>query len=426
MIKVAEPTPLDGTDVRLFRCGMLAHELVRVGHDVTWWHSTVHHQKKVQRYATTTTVPISDSYRIIFLYAPLYVKNIGLQRIINQVVIARAFRHYAQRMPRPDVILCCLPPLELCREAVRYGRRNGIPVIVDVQDLWPDAFLAFAPRFLRPLWKQLLLPWFHAVQEICRNATAVTGTTDAFVAWALGYAGRQKTRRDKPFPLAYQSREPDAASIRAAEYRWRDRGLPLDGSSFIACFLGLFGRHYELELVIEAARRLRAGGRQCTFVLCGSGDKLETLKHHAREDDHIIFPGWIGEADIWILLRKSAVGLCPYRMSATLAKNIPNKPIEYFSAGLPVVSSLRGELERLLENHRCGITYAPGDIEALVRILSDLYDHPDKRQQLGANAHRLFHEQFAAENVYPAMVRYIEEIRRAYLSNVTHCRYRPR
>ena len=426
IIKVAEPTPLDGSDVRLFRCGILAQYLVDAGHEVTWWHSTVHHQRRIQRYPATTVVNVCAHYRIVFLYAPLYTRTVGLRRVINQALTAHTFRRYAATADPPDVIVCCLPPLELCREAVRYGTRLEIPVIVDVQDLWPDAFLAFAPVWAGPLWKRMLVPWFNAVREACRKATAITGTTDSFVDWGIGYAGRARSDLDRAFPLAYQAKPLPQNAISAAEQRWHERGLLGGTDAFIACFFGLFGRHYEIELLIEAARRLRTGGRKISLVLCGTGEKLVQYKKLATGCDFILLPGWVGEADIRTLLHRSSVGLCPYRPSLTLSKNIPNKPIEYFSAGLPVVSSLRGELERLLEQEECGLTYAPGDIDALIRILEELYDNPDRRKHLGTNAHRLFNERFTAEKVYSAMARHIENIGKGYGRSATHYRYRPR
>jgi len=410
LIKVAEPTPLDGQDVRLFRYGMLANHLVQAGHEVTWWHSTVHHQKKIQRYETTTTVAVSQRYTIIFLHAPRYTRSVSFRRVLNQALTAREFRLKATKIDPPDIIVCCLPPLELCREAIRYGMHKNIPVILDVQDLWPDAFLAFAPSFLRSVWKLFLTPWFRIVTYACRNATAITGTTDAFVSWARSYGRRSENPFDKSFPLAYQSKTPDRTSCEAAEKRWAECGLALHRDEFLACFFGLFGRHYEIELVIDAARRIRQSGRHCRFVLCGTGEKLEHYKKLAAGCDAILFPGWVGEADIWTLLQKSSVGLCPYRTSATLSKNIPNKPIEYFSAGLPVVSSLEGELKQLLTHYRCGLTYPPGDGEQLIKHLVALYDNPMLRKTLSHNAAELFRTRFAAETVYADMARHIETI----------------
>jgi glycosyltransferase involved in cell wall biosynthesis len=410
LIKVGEPTPLDGKDVRLFRVGLLAASLAERGHVVTWWHSTVNHQKKIQRFSEHTTAAISNNLKMIFLHSILYNKNAGLFRIFNQYGTARAFAQLSEQSIPPDIIVCCLPPLELCVRAVQYGKRHHIPVVLDVQDLWPDAFMKFAPSWLKAPWRLLLTPWFNAVKKACSNATAIIGTTDAFVDWALNYACRKRTQYDRSFPFGYTETMPQKASIEEAEQRWTSLEIGNIPGQFIACFFGILGRHYELDVVIEAARRLKHEDRLITFVLCGTGEKLKEYKRRAHDCPNIIFPGWVGAADIWTLLRKSSVGLAPYKKSFTLSKNLTNKPIEYMSAGLPIISSLEGVLEGLLRTHECGITYAHDDVDGLVRILRALYDNPDLLRAMSEHAYALFKKCYTSEKVYGEMCRYIEYI----------------
>ena len=67
-----------------------------------------------------------------------------------------------------------------------------------------------------------------------------------------------------------------------------------------------------MDVIIEVARRLQNyKKKRFKFVLCGTGDNLEKYKQKARGCTNIIFPGWVGEAEIWTLLKKSSVGLAP-------------------------------------------------------------------------------------------------------------------
>jgi glycosyltransferase involved in cell wall biosynthesis len=169
-----------------------------------------------------------------------------------------------------------------------------------------------------------------------------------------------------------------------------------------------------IDVIIEAARRLQHDNRLITFVLCGTGDNLEEYKRRTHDCRNIIFPGWVGEADIWTLLRKSSVGLAPYKKSFTLSRNLTNKPIEYMSAGLPIISSLEGVLEELLHTHKCGITYAHGDVDSLVRILLELYDNRVRLHVMARNAYALFKEKYVAEKVFAEMTAHIEQICQMY------------
>ena len=80
------------------------------------------------------------------------------------------------------------------------------------------------------------------------------------------------------------------------------------------------------------------------------------------------------------------------------------------SAGLPLVSSLTGELERLLEDHGCGVTYTEGAAESLVTALIDLFDHRARLETMAANASALYQERFTAERIYSELCGYLEDL----------------
>ena len=248
------------------------------------------------------------------------------------------------------------------------------------------------------------------VRKACANATAITAITDEFLDWALRYANRDKTPMDKSFPFGYDDTMPDGDAVSAAEKRWESLGIGKNPHDFISCFIGFMGRHYELEVVIEAARKLQHDKPGFKFVLCGTGDNLEKYKQLAAGCSNVIFPGWINEAEIWTLMRRSAVGLAPYKKTATLIKNLTNKPVEYMSAGLPVISSLGGVLETTLSTYGCGITYLPGDTDRLVKILIDLHNNHESRSAMSINARKLFQDKFSADKVYGEMIAHIERI----------------
>jgi glycosyltransferase involved in cell wall biosynthesis len=211
--------------------------------------------------------------------------------------------------------------------------------------------------------------------------------------------------------MAYSATQPTADALVAANDYWAKHGLSADGGEFVACFFGHIGHQFDLETVIEAARRLRERGRAVRFVLCGTGSRLDEYQAQARGLDNVLFPGWIGAAEIWALMRLSAVGLAPYRDVGHFTRNLPNKPAEYFSAGLPVISSLNdGVLRDLLDRHECGLVYQNGAPETLVDVLATLSDHPERRVHMSANAQALYRQSFVAETVYGEMIDFLQSV----------------
>src|SRR5207245_6850376 len=67
---------------------------------------------------------VDAQYEVHFLHGPVYRRNVSVARLRNHREIAREFRLAAPKVPAPDLILCSLPPLELCVEAVKIGRAS--------------------------------------------------------------------------------------------------------------------------------------------------------------------------------------------------------------------------------------------------------------------------------------------------------------
>jgi len=227
------------------------------------------------------------------------------------------------------------------------------------------------------------------------------------VEWGLGHAGRLATPLDRAFPLGYSDRPPSQDAIAGAERAWGELGVARDRGEFVVAFAGTMGlQKLDMAPVLAAARALQ--GRGVRFVFCGDGDGIDRFKAMAIGLDNVVFPGWVGRAEIWTLLRIASVGLAPYRSSLNYTGNLPNKPIEYLSAGLPILSSLDGTLRALLLRHGCGITYEGAD--DLASALSGLLDDTGRLEAMSAAASDLYRKEFVAEVVYDELSRYLETI----------------
>jgi glycosyltransferase involved in cell wall biosynthesis len=411
LVTVGEPIPPDRAPDRLMRAGILAKTLVAKGNEVLWWTSTFNHTTKTHRFSKDTELIIEDGYRIRLLKSTGYRRNISISRLVDHWHIAKKFKKQAGREAPPDVILCSLPTLELCEEATVYGRQHGVPVVLDIRDLWPDIFVEVAPRWAQLPAKAMLAPYYRTTRSACARADALIGNAPAFVDWGLKYAGRGRTALDKDFPFGYTAVPPSEDAVASGQSFWADHGIREGAGDFVVCFFGTIGRQFELDAVIDAARLLEGSDTRVKVVLCGNGDRLDYYKERARSCASVLFPGWVDVAQIWTLMRMSSAGLAPYRDCDNFTMNLPNKPIEYLSAGLPVISSLsKGYLNDLLAEHDCGTTYVVDDPHSLAQTLACLARDPARCTRMGENAHRLFTERFIAERVYDAMCRHLEEV----------------
>ena len=403
LVSVGEPLPVDGADARLFRIGLLHRELVGRGHDVLWWSSTFDHANKRHRFPHNHAVPLSARSELRMIHAPSYPRSTSPRRLLNHAVLGRRFRGWAAESPPPDAIVACMPTLELAAEAARYATAHDVPLIVDVRDQWPDAFVDFFPGWAEPLAHVALRPLRRHLVDACRRATAITATGQPFLEWALAHAGRGPGRFDRAIPLAYDATPPSPTAIVRANAFWDAHGV-LDDGTFTVAFVGTMNSHCELDTAIEVAR---ASPTPMRFAFCGTGTRFDALRRRAAGIAQVVMPGWVGRAQIWALLQRSTVGLAPYAPRPTFDRNLTNKMIEYLSAGLPIVTPSGGLLAELIETRGCGVRYA-GD--GLHDALRELADDPGRLAAMRRNAKAVYEERFQAKAVYGGFADLIEAL----------------
>jgi glycosyltransferase involved in cell wall biosynthesis len=408
---IGETLPLTPS-VRKMRTAMLADHLAARGHKVRWWVSAFEHQRRVMLYNHDQEVPLSPGLTLQVLRGCGYATNISPARYLDHRIIAGKFRRQARKLEPPHIIIASMPCHHLAFEAVRYGRGRKIPVLVDVRDLWPDIFLT---RIKQPLVSRLarrmLTGDFSRLHTLMHGADGLIAVSRGYLHWALEKAARSENAWDRVFLLGYKAPQ---ASDAGSQVPHLPAWLQGQKDKKLLLFIGTFGVSYELRLVVEAARRLASAGRHdVCFVLAGTGEQAEVLRRKSAGLSNVLLPGWVEATEIALLLRKGYLGLVPCRSEKD---TLPNKPFEYLSMGLPLISSLEGEMAELINTHGLGLNYRPGDLEGLCQALETLLDTQELRDRLSANAQAFFKEYGDADHIYAKFAAHVERVAEASMS----------
>lgn len=402
-IEIGEPLPVE-PGARLYRYGMMTRALASLGHEVTWWTSSFSHTARRQVCPVDRELKIGG-VNLRILKGPGYRESVSFKRIRHHRDFAEKFHRAARKSAPPDIIVSPIPTIEAAHAAVLYGRESGVPVVIDIRDEWPDEIVDLAPGFLRRVARIFLKRYFDTMSSICRSADGIVGVSGSFLKYGLSFAGRQAGARDQVVPIGYSAVPLDPEKLEKSKEWWISRGV--DPHAFVCCFFGTLGNFFAIETVIETARVL---SREIRFqvVLCGDGRRLDQYRRMSADLGSVLFPGWVDAVEIAGLMALSRVGLAPY--AANTRMSLPNKPFEYFAGGLPVVSSIQGELKDILARFQCGRTYRADSVEELCSVLRDLSASEALREQMGRNARLLLEEHYSIEKISGDFEQYLMKI----------------
>ena len=403
----ADPVGTPGR--REWRSNMLAESLAGRGHKALRWRSSFSHQAKRQLVEGSPR-QCAGSYDHQFLYGPPYRRHVGLARVRHHRSLGRSFTQVSGDYgAKPDLIHVGNVPIELMYAAVRFGVTHAVPVVVDIRDLWPDAYLDLIPdwaRAIKPVARAGLRLASSRLNYSLRHATAITALTRSYLDWGLRRAGRAERSDDRVFAMCYPCLE-DPSATTVAELRAK---LGVAEDAVLGAYVGNIGFQSDFDTLIEAAAMLASSHPQFRLILAGSGPEAERLQGSARELPNVIFPGWLTGGEVQALLHISTFGMIAYREVDNFLLNIPNKFPEYLAGGLAVACGLHGEMGQLVQETGCGFLYTQGNAASLAEQLARSMADEHMLGAMGDAATRLHRDRFDGAKVYPAFCDYLEKM----------------
>nr|WP_320017319.1 glycosyltransferase family 4 protein [uncultured Desulfobacter sp.] len=413
IITIYEPLPFGHPETKPQRCGMLAHALMERGHDVEIWTSAFDHINHRHYYKNSYFVPNDERLAIQYIKGSGYPHDQSIKRYFhNRQTGVEFFRLAQSRNECPDIIFAPVPILELAEAAVRFANQKSIPIIVDVRDLWPDVYFSFFPKFVHQVVRLLLFFEFRRAEFIFQNASGITAISRAYLNKGLEYGKRSEKEIDRFFPLG-------SISSHSSNSNFNFDKLPLSKvdnfqnfladvhNCFIITYVGTFSKFIDMQNIFDAANLL-LGYKAIKIIIVGSGDNHENFLDQSQQLSNVLMTGWLDAQSVKLILKHTDVGLAAYSKKAPMS--LPNKPFEYMAAGLPLLSSLKGELEELIQIHNIGQNYQAGNPESLAKKIQWFYDNPAQMLKMSENSLSLFSQKFCSEKVYKKFAVYLERM----------------
>ncbi|OYQ37170.1 hypothetical protein CHU95_02145 [Niveispirillum lacus] len=273
---------------------------------------------------------------------------------------------------RPDLVLSANTPPVAQALALAHSRKQGIPFVNWVQDIFS---LGAAPVLGRLPW-----PLGHVALALLRRlefgtmarSAGLVVIAPAFLDSLAANGVRHPltlVRENWALPPPTQH----AQTLQAGHWA-QSHGL---GGCQILLAAGTLGKKHDPDILARLAKGLAAqANARLVVVSQGPGrDHLEKVQAAEAQTTMCLFD-YQPAADVPAMLASADIGLVQLNADAN-GMSIPSKVYSYAAAGLPILAAIPPEnhAAQLIREHGLGLTVAPDDHEGLLaaalRLLND-------------------------------------------------------
>lgn len=274
--------------------------------------------------------------------------------------------HSVQVHNLPDFLVFCAAVPKL----------TGTPVLLDIHDLMPEFFASRAGVTMRSPAVRIV-----ALQErlACRFADRVITVT---AEWQATLSERSVAR------------ERTAVVMNLADpslFRWNPRDRSGDAATFTVLYHGTFSRRYGVDLVVDAAQRLRDVVPGLRVRLLGDGELRDELATMIADRDLggvvEMSESMMDAAELPAELAAADVGVVPNRSDVFTDGILPTKLLELAAVGTPAVVARTPCVARYFDDEMVRF-FEPGGADALAAAIRALADDRVLLDNLGRNAKR--------------------------------------
>jgi len=313
-----------------------------------------------------------NGMHVIRIAIPRFPRHIPIARALWQFFCAFAFTIGALILPSQDVSLVYSPPLPLGITSWVLRKFRGTPYILNIQDLFPQSVID-----LGIMNNRLIINFFERMEKwVYKRADSITVHSSG--------------NRDHILSKGAYSHKVEIIRI---EHKLGDK--------FIVSFAGVLGYSQDIDIILEAAKRLEEH-EDILFIIVGDGVEKSRLgaKTFKMNLFNVKFIPMQSRDKYVRLLQASDVCLATLRKEVKTPV-VPSKIISIMAAGRPVITcmDMEGDASKLVNDARCGVVLPPENARLLSENILRLFQNREIRERLGYNG-RKYAEQHLSLKVY--------------------------
>ncbi len=316
---------------------------------------------------------------------------------LSYIVSAILFAPLILRKKKYDLIFVYgVSPIFQVIPASFLGWLKGVPVVLWVQDLWPQS--AEATGYIKSTWLLKILE--KIVMFSYSHTDLILVQSQAFVEPVSKLAPK--------IPVLYYPNSVDKDFYSPNELTAPNIDSLVSGFSVL--FAGNVGEAQSMETIVSAAEELLPY-KEIKIVIIGSGSKIDWISKEIQRKSlsNIFLEGRYPVETMPTLMRQASVLLVSLTGQPIFSLTVPNKIQAYLAVGRPIIASLNGEGSRIINEAKAGFSVPAEDAKSLAKAILTIYRMTDEeRFQLGKNGRNYFKKNFDEDALIDDLIKHFE------------------
>lgn len=382
----------------LDRLYFLANLYAKNGYQVELITSRFHHWTKSFRDRKANFN--SDNLKVVLCDEIGYEKNIQIKRIISHWVLARNILKYMSGR-KYDVIYCHIPDNHLACLVSEFSKENGIPLIIDIEDLWPEAMRMI---FNWPILSDILYFYFDKdAKQAFKNASAIVGSSNEYRDHPKKYG----VNVDNSLTV-YVGNDLKKFDISVEKYK---SSIAKKKNEFWVSYAGTLGASYDIETLIKAAQIIKARGiNEIKINILGDGPNREKLQKIAlAKECNVRFFGYQPYEKMAAYLYKSDINI--NSLVKTAPHGFVSKIGDYLASGHAVINTGSNvEFKNAVVREGWGINVEAQNPEKLANAIILLKNKPDVLNLMGKKGREIAMKKYNRETSYLGIIELTDKL----------------
>jgi len=251
---------------------------------------------------------------------------------------------------KADLVFATSTPLTIALPGVYAARRQKIPMVFEIRDLWPELPIAIG-ALQNPLLRfiaHMLENWAY------KNSSAVVALSPGMKAGVVstGYPSENVA----VIPNSSDNVEFAHNAVAAKQFRREREWL---GDKPLLVYTGTFGKVNGVDYLVDVASALLARESDVRILLVGGGAERRNVIDAAKEagvyERNLFMEKSLPKKEIPGLLSAANIAAALFIDLPEMRANSANKFFDALASATPVFLNYGGWMHDLVMSHRCGL-----------------------------------------------------------------------